>query len=73
MYNFQSIPFFLACTRDGNASLEQNKMGCTVMRVFVMCVCTPLRPCQLGPAPAPPAIVSTSTPSSMLGLTYTCY
>mmetsp|Transcript_20861 Transcript_20861/g.53060 ORF Transcript_20861/g.53060 Transcript_20861/m.53060 type:complete len:238 (+) Transcript_20861:40-753(+) len=30
----------------------------SVMRVFVMCVCTPLRPCHPGPAPAPPAMVS---------------
>lgn len=29
-----------------------------VMRVLVMCVCTPLRPSQPGPAPAPPAMVS---------------
>jgi len=30
----------------------------SVMRVFVMCVCTPDRPCHVGPAPAPPAMVS---------------
>lgn len=29
-----------------------------VILVLVMCVCTPLRPCHVGPAPAPPAIVS---------------
>eukprot|EP00953_Heterococcus_sp_UTEX-ZZ885_P005348 3353-Heterococcus_DN1.PRE.7 len=29
----------------------------SVIRVLVICVCTPLQPCHVGPAPAPPAIV----------------
>jgi len=32
--------------------------GAPVMRVLVMWLCTPERPCQPGPAPAPPAMVS---------------
>ena len=53
----------------GIAALEDLRMVCmwnaqrsqasgSVMRVLVMCVCTPDRPCQLGPAPAPPHTVS---------------
>lgn len=35
-----------------------SRISGSVMRVLVMCVWTPLRPCQRGPAPAPPATVS---------------
>lgn len=35
-----------------------SRISGSVMRVLVMWLCTPLRPCQPGPAPAPPATVS---------------
>lgn len=41
----------------GTAHLLSRISG-SVMRVLVMWLCTPLRPCHPGPAPAPPATVS---------------
>ena len=35
-----------------------SRISGSVIRVFVMCVCTPLVPSKKGPAPLPPAIVS---------------
>mmetsp|Transcript_11577 Transcript_11577/g.18833 ORF Transcript_11577/g.18833 Transcript_11577/m.18833 type:complete len:128 (-) Transcript_11577:2071-2454(-) len=44
-------------SRSTTGYLFSNISG-SVMRVFVMWVCTPDRPCHDGPAPAPPAMVS---------------
>lgn len=48
---------FWMVTRQHTGYLRSRISG-SVIRVLVMCVCTPLRPFHVGPAPAPPAIVS---------------
>lgn len=50
-------PFLMLNSRS-NTGYRRSKTSASVIRVLVMCVCTPGVPCHSGPAPLPPAIVS---------------